>query len=240
MIQKSPAIEKLLAQYLHLSITGKKIRCPYWMNILHPRPGDSREWGPYGGKGKPHQIVQVINKMAKLDGVDLEKMGHLEIKRFMISSNIGIDCSGLAYWLLDALDREKGGNGLEDDIPGVRGKYLIRASVAMLTNSKVSVPVKKVSAIQIGDMIRLRGGKHLALVVRIKKVRGEIKELIYAHSSDLSWFKGAHTGKILVRDSEKGLADQEWLEKTREGENYGREYFRAEEGDGVRRLKLWI
>lgn len=240
MIQKSPAIEKLLDRYLNLDIAGKKIRCPYWMNIIHPGLGHRKIFGPYGGKGKPHQIIQATLDTAKMDGIPLEGMSSWQVRKLMENNRIGIDCSGLAYWLLDALDRQKGGNGLEDDILGVKGRFLIRANVEMLTNDEVTMPIEKIAEVEIGDMIRLHGGKHLAVVIRIKKIREKVRELVYAHSTNFTWFKGIHTGRILVKDLGKDLSNQTWLEKTRKGENYGKKCFWPEKGDGIRRLKVWV
>ena len=185
MIQKSLAIEKFLDQYLHLRIAGKKVRCPYWKDRFK-----EEIWGPFGGKGKPYQIIGATLKIAREQKISLDKLTLLQIRRFMKKNRIGIDCSGLAYWLLDALDREKGGDGLEDDIPNAQGRFLIRADVRMLTNDKVSAPIKKIPKIQVGDMIKLHKGKHIAVIIRIKKVRYAIKELIYAHSSNVTRTEG--------------------------------------------------
>jgi hypothetical protein len=237
MIEKSPAIEALLFQYIHLPLGGKKIRCPYWMD-----KNKKGIVGPFGGKGTPEQIVEATLMAAKKKGINLSVLSPSQIKAFMKKSRIGIDCSGLVFNLLDALDREKNGNGLADDIPGARGKLLVRASVKMLTDNKVALSVKKASEIQVGDMIRMNGRryvKHVAVIVRIKKdAKGRIKEITYAHSSPRTMIKGVHLGKIRVKNEAGGLEDQEWLEKTREGENYGKFVFSALRGDGIRRLKI--
>ena len=240
MTYKSPAIEKLLGQYLHLNIGGKKVRCPYWMNILNPDPRTDKKklQGPYGGKGRPEQIIEATLVAAKREGINLNELSPGQIKAFMKKNRIGVDCSGLVYWFLDALDREKGGNGLADDIPGVKGKFLTRANVEMLTNDEVSMPIKAINEAAVGDMIRVVAGKHIAIITGIKKDKGGTKELVYAHSSNLTETKGVHVGRILIKDSQKSLADQVWLEKTSKGENYGKKHFHLEEGDGVRRLKV--
>jgi len=89
-------------------------------------------------------------------------------------------------------------------------------------------------------MIRLRAGKHMVVVIRIKKDEREVKELVYAHSSNLTETRGVHIDRIIIKDLQKGLADQVWMEKTSRSEDYGQKHFHPEEGDGVRRLKVWI
>lgn len=240
MVQKSPAIEKLLDQYLHLPIAGKKIRCSYWIDKI-----EKGIWGPFGGKGKPEQIVKATLETARKQKIDIGKLSSMNLKEFMKQNRIGIDCSGLAYWLLDVLDREKGGNGLQDDIPDVKGRFLWplyklpRTSVQMLTSNEASVPINKVSNVKVGDMVRLQGGRHCAVIIRMKKAKDQIKELIYVHSSNLTEVKGVHVDKILINNPERELAKQTWIERTTKGENYGQKYFRPEKGDGVRRLKIW-
>jgi len=235
MVEKSPAIEKLLYQYLHLPIAGKKIRCPYWRDKI-----EKGIWGPLGGKGKVNQIVRATLVMAKIQRIELKELSGEKIENFIRKNRIGLDCSGLVYWLLDALDREKGGNGLVDDIPRAKGRFLIRANVEMLTNDKVTIPIEKISDVKVGDIIRLQGGKHLAVVIQIRKARNQVKEFVYAHSSNLTEVKGVHLNKIMIKNPDKGLEKQIWLEKTYKGENYGQKYFRLEKGDGVRRLRVWI
>lgn len=236
MIGKSVAIEGLVYQYTHLPMGGKKVRCPYWVDKIK-----KKIWGPFGGKGSPEQIVEATLMAAKKEGINLNGLSAAQIRSFLKRNRIGIDCSGLVFNLLDALDKEGGGNGLADDIPGAKGKFLIRASVKMLTNNKVSVPVKVIKEIKMGDMIRLGGRTHIVVITAIKKEKtGKIKEIIYAHSSPRTKVSGVHKARIKIKEEAAGLEKQDWLEKTRRGENYGQKYFRPEKGDGIRRLKIWL
>ncbi|MBM3208673.1 hypothetical protein FJZ40_00045 [Candidatus Shapirobacteria bacterium] len=234
MIEKSPAIEQLLYQYTHLPIGGKKIRCPYWMDKI--KKGIC---GPSGGKGSPEQIVEATLMAAKKEGINLDELSTKQIKAFMKRNRIGIDCSGLAFNLLNVLDKEKGGKGLAEKIPGAKGKFLVRANVRMLTDRNVSMPVSSVSDIKIGDMIRLRGGRHIAVVAAVKKSRsGKITEITYTHSSPKTAVSGVHSAKIKVKDEARRLENQEWLEETKDDKNYGKFAFSPLRGDGVRRFKL--
>lgn len=234
MISVSKASENLLYRYTHLPLGGRKIRAPYWMDKIK-----KKIWGPYGGKGSPEELVEAANKIAKEKGINLSKLKMSQISLFLKKNRIGLDCSGLAFKLLDALDKEKGGNGLADDIAGARGRFLVRASVAMLTNNEVSAPVKKIVDLRVGDMIRLSGGRHLAVVTQIKKKGEAVWEITYAHSSTGTALDGVHTAKIIVRKENLGIEKQSWLEVTQKGENYGQKFFQPEKGDGVRRLKVW-
>lgn len=188
IVQSSEALGDLFFKYTHLSLGGKEIRCPYWMDN-----NKAGIWGPLGGKGRPEQIIQVTEELAQKKGLNLGQMTQREILSFMKSQRIGVDCSGLAFWLLDALDKEKGGNGIADDIPNCRGKYLdCRASVQMLTDSLVAAPVD-CRNVKVGDMLRLKRGKHIAVVMTLTN-----DELIYAHSSSQLPITGVQEDKTCL------------------------------------------
>lgn len=232
----SEALDKIFYSYTHLSLGGKTVGAPYWMNKLK-----TGIFGPYGGKGRPEDLVKTTKEAAKKGGLALENMSAEEILSLMKRKKIGVDCSGFVFWMLDGLDKEKGGNGIADDIPGSSGKFQAsRADVKMLTDEKVSLTLNKVKDIVPGDMIRLRGGKHLAVVISITtNENGKLKEIEYAHSSCLSKEKGVHLQKIKVLDEDKNIGEQDWPEKTSKKGNYKNAYFMPEKGDGVKRLKIW-
>jgi len=233
--ETSPALQKLFAKYTHLPLGRKEIRCPYWMNNLK-----RGIFGPGGGKGRPEEIVKITEREAEKAKLDLEKMTNEEIISFMAKSRIGIDCSGFVFWMMDVLDKEKGGNGITDDIPGCQGKFLCRANVKMLTDQEVALPIEKVKDIKVGDIIRLHGGKHVTIVIRVIRRLGKIREIEYAHSSRLTETSGVHSGRIIINDPDFSLEKQTWQEKTDNGENYGHKYYLTNLGDGVRRLKIWV
>jgi len=236
MIETSKALFDLFFKYTHLPIGGKEIVCPYWMNDLK-----NEIYGPFGGKGTPEEIVQATEEEATKNELELGDLTEDEIIQFMQEKKIGVDCSGFVFWMLDALDREKGGNGIADDIPGSEGKYIkTRANVLMLTDPGIVAEIKSVDKAKPGDIVRLKGGKHILVVLSLHKTQeGEIERVEYAHSSDLTKIRGVHSGEIQILDKKKGLESQRWLEETTNGENYGEVSFKADLGDGIRRLKIW-
>lgn len=219
MLQTSPALQKLFYDYTHLPIGGKEIICPYWRNRI-----GRGIFGPYGGKGTPEQIVESTEKEAQKSGVDLNIMTNREILLFMKRKKIGIDCSGFTFWLLDALDKEKGGNGIADDIPGSKGRYLqARANVRMLTDQNVSLSVNRLAEIKVGDMIRCGKQRHLAVVLGLlKDEKGELKEIYYAHAKEPL---GVHSAKIKIVNPDLPLSQQQLEEELAI--------------EGVWRLKIW-
>ena len=234
-IESSAALDKLFYKYTHLPLGGKEIVCPYWMNDLK-----LEIFGPYGGKGTPEEIVQATEDEAKKTSLNLEKITKEEIITFMKRKKIGVDCSGFVFWMLDTFDKEKGGNGIADDIPNSIGQFLpSRANVAMLTSEKVSFPMSIVEA-KVGDMIRLDRGRHVAIVMKVVRVKGKVREIEYAHSSSRTKIPGVHNAKIKIVDQNKGLEEQLWYELASEGKSYGQVYLLSAIGDGLKRLKSWI
>jgi len=234
MIETSKALKDLFYKYTHLTLGGKKIRCPYWVNKIK-----KGLVGPLGGKGTPEQIVDVAEYQANKDGFDFQAASEEEIINFLLKKKIGVDCSGFAFWMLNALDLAKGGDGIANDITGSKGRFIsARANVAMLTDEKVSIPVELKEA-RVGDMIQLRGRKHVAIITKIFKDGEEIRAIEYCHSSCLTEINGVHSSEVKIINPQGSLKDQLWKEKTKDGENYGTVSFLEQLGDGLRRLKIW-
>jgi len=59
-------------------------------------------------------------------------------------------------------------------------------------------------------------------------------------TSQYTKIQGARFGKIKIKDKNKGLEFQEWLEETKKGKNYGKDAFDPHRGDSVRRLKFLV
>ena len=235
--ETSRALQDLFYNYTHLPLGGKEIVCPYWINSLK-----RLRYGPGGGKGNPQENIMHTNSKAKEKNIDLNKQSEREIVLFMKKNRIGVDCSGFAFWMLNALDLEKGGNGIYDDIPNSRGKIIkIRASTKMLTDEGISFFVQKINEIKPGDMIRLRGGHHLAVVLEIEKDKDRnTQKIIYAHSSSCFFtaVSGVHKESIIIKDSEKSIQEQDWREQTQDKSNYANNLY-PQAGDGIKRLKIW-
>ena len=185
-------IYAFVKQYTQMEINGKKVHCPYWMNKITAERKIIR--GFQDGKGKAEDIKNEIAKLL----VQTNKVTppQLLIRKLSKSKRIGIDCSGFVYRVLEELVRLKyqgtNLNSLEDLFTG----GVTRTNADRLTSYEFSVPIKKVAQIRLGDMIRLQKGRHIALILEVKK-----KEIIYCHASQQSTkIKGAHLSKIIIKN----------------------------------------
>jgi len=165
----------------------------------------------------------------------------------MQSYGIGIDCSGFAYHILNPLIKQKIRKDLShflvrfSGLFGLVDKALFRTkryqkiSAAMLVSNLNTIRIDNVADIRVGDLIQMTHqgyeGKHPLVVVGV-----EPTFILYAHSSEYVKMNGAHFGKICLLDLSKSLDQQEWLEETSAGQNYGKNAFRVDLGDSVRRL----
>jgi len=143
----------------------------------------------------------------------------------------GIDCSGLAYHLLDFYATLLGKGSIHDHLIGTDNqKGVRRVSANLLTSHPNSFPVKNISDIQTGDLIRLDSGKHVLFVMETTP-----NLIRYVHSSNKTQTRGVHLGEIKIRDRSKNLNYQDWDEKTSTGKNYS-SMFNPKNGDGIFRL----
>ena len=94
--------KEIIKSYFELPLGGKKVKCPYFMNLKGERAG----LRVMIGKGTVEEIVHEVMVWAQLKGVGLNKMSTEEIRSFMIKKGIGIDCSGFAVYVLDAWFKE--------------------------------------------------------------------------------------------------------------------------------------
>lgn len=233
-IESSFALDNLFFQYTHLPIGGKQIPCPYWRNRLK-----AGILGPFGGKGTPQQIVQATLSAAQEEKVDLSTLSAEEILKLMSKYHIGVDCSGFVYWMLDAFDREKGGNGIADDIFCSNAPLRpTRANVATLANPQSVVPIKLEKA-RVGDILLLNKGRHIAIITRIFYEEGKIRKIEYAHSSSTTEIRGVHKAAIQINNPSLSLKEQKWEEKDQKGKSYSETNFFGEK-DGLYRLKSFL
>lgn len=221
----------LIASYTRMKVGGITIPCPYFSNKL--KGGFVVIRGFENGKGTASDIQAELEKKLQEDSSQSQNS---PTEKYIVTLarryRIGIDCSGFVYRMLEQYIRDQLGPALFD-LSRVYEGGVNRTNARTLTSAAFTFPITKTDEIRIGDMIRLIGGKHVAIVTRVSA-----SKITYAHSSLLTKVFGVHAGTIQILDGSKPIADQKWLEKTAKNTNYRQDYFRESEGDGVFRLKL--
>ena len=229
-------IENILSfaeQFTRMDIDGTVIHCPYWMNKIVD--GQVKLRGFLEGKGTPDEIHQELVK--RLHQQFPNQTVHLTvqfIQKFAKRERIGIDCSGFVFQVLDKLVKLKYNNCRVNSLSQIFKSGIRRTNADTLTGREFCLPVKNVSCMKPGDIVRMMGGKHIAVLLNITNLF-----ITYVHSARTAKIQGAHLGKIKIINNDISLDQQEWLEQTIRNENYGRRHFKPERGDGVFRLKIF-
>lgn len=227
----SEQISHFVKAYTEMDILCTTIHCPYWMNkiknkqvVLH---------GFLDGKGDANQIRQeLVSRLKDYSSSDASNQDFL--RKFARRERIGIDCSGFAYRFLNKLASLRYNNCQVDTLDKVFGKGINKVDANQLTSKQNTVLVKKVSDARTGDLVRMMGGKHVAVILEVKN-----DLIFYIHSSNLTNEQGAHIGRIQITNIGQSLKYQLWLEETRNGYNFGKKYYHEEKGDGIYRLKIF-
>lgn len=247
------AARAVIDAYIALPLR-RKPSCPYFNNRRRKNRGGLRVTK---GKGSPEEIAEEAEITAKLTHVDITSLSKEGIKEFLVTNDLGIDCSGFAYHVLSAFTHEKTGKKLTQFVTsnrtGVIGSLLARLrpaenlGVNSFRNEKNSTLIQ-IKEIMPGDIITFIGtGKdktynHILVVTSVTK-NDERLHITYAHSymwpSDGLYNHGVREGTIDVTGGD--LMTALWTEQSVVGnENYTFESARTATEVSVRRLKYTI
>lgn len=98
MSSLSPQALETIQNYLHLPFPNKDVQTPYFNNRRVRLRGGLRA---LIGKGSPNDIVEEAMIISLREKIDLNKLSNVDLKKFLVDNKLGIDCSGLAYHILD-------------------------------------------------------------------------------------------------------------------------------------------
>jgi len=215
---------KVINDYLNLPIGNVKISCPYFNNR---HSGVRAGLRVLIGKGNIEDILEEAMLISLREKIDLKNLNFEQAKKFLIDNNIGIDCSGLAYHILDAELQAQGKGKLKKYLkfPFVKNplrKILTKlrpvesAGVRTFAHELNSVEVK-LNEIKPGDMIVMIGTgpkhdyNHVLIVHNL-----EDSKIQYTHSmkypTDGLINHGVRQGEIEIIVPEKNLLEQKWSE----------------------------
>ena len=153
-----PALDTI-DQYLHFKVGTALCAVPYFNN-RHKRQRAGLRAAI--GKGSPKEILDEVEIVGMKEKISTETWTDVLLKKFMCDEDIGIDCSGLAYYILSAENRAKGYGSLDRHISFPNRSFLRRfaakfrpvenTDVLAFANDKNSILVD-LKDIQPGDFI---------------------------------------------------------------------------------------
>jgi hypothetical protein len=212
---------------------------PYYMNI-----GSAKlKKYVYVGKGTPDEINKMLYKLT-----GNKKISNKERMEILKKNHIGIDCSGFIANILDARTMKKYNTHIWKMIkkstinPIKLFKYKVRPSstklnAATLTSDINTIEINNIKNIKVGDLIKLNGGKHIAIISKIEYSKDKIHKIYYLQSTERV---GVMEGWIKIKDETKSLDFQIWQKiKNAQYQPYSL-YRRKINSNGIRRLKFNI
>ncbi len=228
----SSQAQRIINDYLNLPIGSFFVNCPYYNNR---RTGMRAGLRVLIGKGSVDDIVDEAMLIALREKIDLKKLDASGLKKFLVDSHLGIDCSGLAYHVLDAELKSRALGSLHKHLkfPFIKNPFrklltLCRpvesAGVRTISHEQNSIEVKLNDA-RPGDLIVILGAgeKHDYNHVLIIHEVAEDK-IKYTHSmqwpSDGEYNHGVRQSEIEITDKNKNILEQIWFEP--EALNYAR------------------
>lgn len=226
----APSAQAIIDHYTHLHIGSHTVQCPYFNNRRSAMRGGLRV---AIGKGTPKEIEEEAVVAALKSKINLDSLTPEEAKKLLVEKKLGVDCSGFAYHLLDALVRAEKNKKLREVLILPKSKNPLRnlikkirtienTSVKVLADEKNSKTIS-LSEVQPGDMITMIGTgytgiiDHILVITDIQKDADQNPILTYTHSlqwsSDGRFDHGVRTGTIKIINVQQPLIHQEWTEK---------------------------
>jgi hypothetical protein len=248
--------------YLNFSNEAFSISIPYYNN--------RRSRVRFGlrsliGKGSVEDIHDEVRLIALKEKKSIEKMPSDAFKKFLVDHNVGIDCSGFCYHVLDAESVVRGKGSLKSRLSFPYAKKLFgklfakirpaeNAGVSTFAHNDNSTVVELADALP-GDFITMlceekdaktgviKNYNHIVLIHKIDYSNGMPAVLYYTHSmawpSDGEYGHGVRQGMIGVTDIHAPITSQRWTENGKTGsDNFTHARALKSHSTEIRRLRL--
>jgi hypothetical protein len=156
----------VIDQYLHFKAGNAVCSVPYFNNKTTRARAALRT---YIGKGSPKDVFEEVQALVLKNHADLNALTDVSLKKLLVDNSIGIECSGFAYYTLNAESGERGKGALDKHLSFVNCRGLIgkiRCSIRPAENCDVSTFADdknsraiSVKEAQPGDIITMTGSK---------------------------------------------------------------------------------
>lgn len=206
----------MIQAYARMKLGDVEFACPYYQHSVLKGLGARVSIG----KGFPEEILEETRVLALVNRFDLTRATSDDIRSFMVSKSIGIDCSGYIAHVLHAIHGNRLFPLLTDDSFGaifLRFRPFQKINVHLLQKSGTRIDYRDCKP---EDIIVTRGGKHALLVYETERdPDGILVAIRYTHSTLYFNQNGVRFGSIEITDRSKPLEAQRWVESEGE-ENY--------------------
>lgn len=182
------------------------------------------------GKGNPEEIKEELDSIVIKNKIDTSSLSSHDLKKILVDNNIGIDCSGFVYHVLNAESLENKNTPLKKRIT-FSGNIInkIRAYVRPVANTGVSVladnknsKIINISEVLPGDFITMTYlnnediRDHIIVIHEVIYENSYPIKLHYSHSiayaEDGLYSHGVRQNTIQIIDKENDIKKSTWLE----------------------------
>lgn len=132
----------VIDQYLHFKVGTAVCSVPYFNNkTIKARAGLAVNVG----KGSPKEIFEETESLLVKAHATVDSVTPETLKKLLADNNIGIDCSGFAYYVLNAESQEAGKGSLDKHISFVQATGFFRKILSSLR------PVKNTGVLTLAN-----------------------------------------------------------------------------------------
>jgi len=227
----------VIEQYKHFTVGTAIASVPYFNNKTIRARGALRT---YAGKGSPKDIFEEMESILTKDHIKPEQISDETLKKILTDQNIGIDCSGFAYYILNALSEDSGKGSLDKHLSFVNCTSIIgkircslrpieNCDVSTLSNDKNSHIVQN-DDIKPGDLITMNNSSndafdrerdHILIIHQVDYQNFVPFKLYYTHAvaypEDGIYGTGIKQGTIDMLSVGKPITEAEWIEDGKTG-----------------------
>lgn len=246
----------VIDKYLHFKIGSAECSVPYFNNKTIRARAALRSTI---GKGSPDEILEEIKSIMIKDHVDQNTINAELLKKTLTDNNIGIDCSALAYYILNAELYNSKKEKLSKKIiftncRGIIGKIrcsirpIENCNVATLANEKNSQTIRTTD-VKPGDMITMIAGSdnndrdHILIIHQVEYQDSIPTKIHYTHAiaypEDGIYGSGIRQGVIEITNPDSVITKQMWTENGMKKE-LNQIYIRAQNSNtSLKRLRVF-
>ena len=223
----SPESLAIIDAYLHFKIGNAVASVPYFNNKTVRSKGGLRVMV---GKGSPKDIHEEVQGLAVKRHLDTKTLADESLKKFLVDSGIGIDCSGFAYYVLEAESVARGHGKLNRHLSfvhsyGPMGKMIcylrpVENSGVTTIASERNSRLVNTDVLMPGDFISMLSGtedaerNHILVIHAVDNDNGKVSKIYYSHAisypEDGIYGTGIKQGSISFTQSTSNILDQEW------------------------------
>lgn len=243
----TPGALALIQEYLHFNLGKAHCSVPYFNNKTKLARAALRV---HAGKGTPSEIRDEAYELLVASRIDPEALDDASLKKILRDKNLGIDCSGFVYHVLDEEFKGSGRTPLNKRISFVYCRGLFAKAVCSLRpaeNCNVATfahddnsSLISVADVLPGDIITIMGGgddeadrDHILLIHAVDYRDGTPISIRYSHAiaypQDGLYGTGVRQGAIEISDPQRSITVATWTENDRSGDQNPL-YIRASKG----------